>query len=197
MQKKRGQFSIDIIHCDGFVSMPATAQALYFQILASCDDEGFTSQLGMCKYMAHASDKDVETLVERKFIYRIGSNNRVTVVKHWRMNAWLNPNRADKSTFAERSLIFVKPNGNYTLDASEGTPLDQSNVNQVSDKCQSDVSQMSDKCQPRAGVRSPSQSNPYQSIPIHTNKGKALGKGGVTSGDPSTHVKEEADDDLF
>lgn len=127
MQKKRGQFSIEIIRCDGFVSMPATAQALYFQILASCDDEGFTSQLEMCKFMAKASDKDVEILVKREFIFQLGDdgdgNKTITVVKHWKMNNYFREGKADPSSFAERTNVFVKPNGNYTLDPSEGTPL--------------------------------------------------------------------------
>ena len=127
MQKKRGQFSIEIVRCDGFVSMPATAQALYFQILASCDDEGFTSQLEMCKFMAKASDKDVEILVKRRFIFQLGDdgdgNKTITVVKHWRMNNYFREGKADPSSFAERANVFVKPNGNYTLDPSEGTPL--------------------------------------------------------------------------
>lgn len=120
MQQKRGQFSLEIVHCDGFTSMPATAQALYLQILSVCDDEGFTSQLGMCKFMAHATDEDVQTLVNKEFIYLVGER-KVCVVKHWLMNTWLR--RKNSTTFEERSLVYVKANGNYTLDGNDGTAL--------------------------------------------------------------------------
>ena len=127
MQIQRFQLSKEIIHCDGFVGMPATAQALYLQICSVADDEGFTSQLDMCKFLAHASDDDVKILIDREFILQVGER-KVTVVKHWKMNAWLR--RIDKSTFSERSLVYVKAGGNYTLDPSKGTPLSQWKGNQ-------------------------------------------------------------------
>ena len=122
MQKKRGQFSLEIIHCDGFTSLPATAQALYLQILSVCDDEGFTSQLGICKFLSHATDDDVKALEGREFIYLVGER-KVCVVKHWRMNTYIHDGKVDPSTFAERALVFVNPNGNYTLDSTKGSPL--------------------------------------------------------------------------
>ena len=125
MQKMRFQLSLDIVHCDGFVAMPATAQALYVQIVSVCDDEGFTSQIELCKFLAKASDSDVRELVERDFILQVGERN-VTVVKHWKMNNYLHDGKCTPSKFAERALVYVKQNGNYTLNPEEGTPLCQS-----------------------------------------------------------------------
>lgn len=148
MQKKRGQFSIEIVRCDGFVSMPATAQALYLQILASCDDEGFTSQLEMCKFMAKASDKDVQLLIDREFILRIKKEGRtISVVKHWWLNNYIREDRIEPSSFSERSLVYVKPNGNYTLEASEGSPLPQPKKSSQPAKGRPYVSQVSAKSQ--------------------------------------------------
>ena len=144
MQKERRQLSIEIIRCDGFVSMPATAQALYLHLVMSCDDEGFTSQLRMCMFLAHANDKDVEILIKRRFILQITNDGEptVTVIKHWRKNNWINGKRIIKSEFTERSLIYVKSNGNYTLDSKEGMPLTDS---KPSDDTQSDC-QVYDEC---------------------------------------------------
>lgn len=144
MQKVRGQFSLEIIHCDGFTSMPATAQALYLQILASCDDEGFTSQIGMCKFLSHSSDDDLKQLVEKEFIFQIGN---VTVVKHWWMNNYIREDRIEPSSFSERSQVYIKANGNYTLNDSEGSPLPPPKKTSKSVKGRPYVSQMSAKSQ--------------------------------------------------
>lgn len=184
MQKYRGQFSLEIIHCDGFTSMPATAQALYFQILSVCDDEGFTSQLGICKFLSHASDEDVAILVKRRFIYQIGDdgegNPTVTVVKHWRMNTYIHDGKRNPSTFAERELVFLNVNGNYTIDPKEGTPL-KKRPNQGETECGRNVDGIkteslqttspSNKRERRKEKTqyNPTQSNPIQSIAIQNN----------------------------
>lgn len=175
MQKKRFQLSLDIVHCDGFVNAPATAQALYVQLVSVCDDEGFTSQLELCKFMAHAKDCDVEYLVNKEFIYLVGPR-KVCVIKHWRMNTWMR--NQERSTFAERSLVYVNEHGNYTLNSNEGTPLEQransgnaaneqrlsSNGTAVeqSESSRGRVAHAERPCPPNADV--PIQSNPY-----HTN----------------------------
>ena len=123
MQKKRFQLSLEIIHCDGFVEMTPSAQALYMQIVSVCDDEGFTSQLNMCKLFAHASDANVNELVEKEFIFLLGDKRKVAVVKHWWMDTYMRDAKIVQSTFAERSLVYIKANGNYTLNPEEGKPL--------------------------------------------------------------------------
>ncbi|MBQ7244609.1 MAG: hypothetical protein IJS52_10485 [Bacilli bacterium] len=182
MQQKRFQASLEIIHCDGFISMPATAQALYIQILSVCDDEGFTSQLGMCKYMAHAEDDDVKTLVDREFIILVGER-KVCLVKHWAMNVWLR--NKSKSTFAERSLVYVKPNGNYTLDSTKGTPLEQQERNSSTA-----VEQSSRGDAPTQGSAQtpPRRSNPNQSNTLHSITGQGKGR---------ADAREEDDDEPF
>ena len=167
MQQKRGQFSLEIVHCDGFTSMPATAQALYLQILSVCDDEGFTSQLGMCKFLSHSTDEDVRQLVEREFIYLVGER-KVCVVKHWLMNAWLR--KKNISTFTERSLVYIKPNGNYTLDSSAGKPLAQHmNSGPTAQQHPSHSDTPTQVSAQATGQASAHASNPIQSNPIQTN----------------------------
>ena len=122
--KERRSFSIEIVKCDGFVDMSAEAQALYLQLVMSCDDEGFTASTNVCKAFAHAGDKAEKELVDKEFILQIKANNRkVTVIKHWKTNNYFRDGKAKPSAFAERAQVYVKPNGNYTLDPSEGQPL--------------------------------------------------------------------------
>ena len=189
MQIQRFQLSKEIIHGDGFVGMPATAQALYLQICSVADDEGFTSQLDMCKFLAHASDDDVKILIDREFILQVGER-KVTVVKHWKMNAWLR--KVDRSKFEERRLIYVNKNDNYTLDSSAGVPLDEwhdSDCAAVEQQSSSD-----DAAQMRPSHSdTPTQTSARRPIPNHTkpyhtnnNTGQGLGR---------TPTREENDDD--
>lgn len=166
MQKTRRQFSVEITKCDGFIAMSAGAQALYLQLLGACDDEGFTSSIALCKYMAHATDEDEAELVRRRFIFVFESDGvKVAVIKHWRMNNWIRNERVTESSFVERSKVYVKPNGNYTLSADEGVPLDNSEaVN-----CQPDVCQVSDNPLTSNKRESKTKRKPTQSIPIQTN----------------------------
>ena len=171
MQKMRFQVSLDIVHCDGFVHMPATAQALYIQILSVCDDEGFTSQIEMCKFLAHAKDDDVKTLIEKQFIFQVGER-KVTVIKHWKMNTYLHEGKMTPSKFAERSLVYLKENGNYTLDPSEGKPLGQPILEskRSEDGMKTETSKNTLSSRDGQGARAGrAQNNPIQSNPIHNN----------------------------
>lgn len=182
MQKMRFQLSLDIVHCDGFVHMPATAQALYVQIVSVCDDEGFTSQIEMCKFLAHASDDDVKALIDKEFIFQVGERN-VTVVKHWKMNTYLHEGKMNPSKFAERALVYLKQNGNYTLNPNEGKPLGQpipeSKRNENGMKTETSLNTLSsrDGQGARAGraQNNPIQSNPIQNNPIQPNTNQVNG----------------------
>lgn len=190
MQQKRGQFSLEIVHCDGFTSMPATAQALYLQILSVCDDEGFTSQLGVCKFLSHSTDEDVQMLADKEFIFLVGER-KVCVVKHWQMNAWLR--KKNVSTFAERSLVYVKPNGNYTLDSNAGKPLVQRNNSTSTAQQQPSHGDTPTQGSVQASAHA---SNPIQSNPIHTNTLQDNTLQGIGKGHAHTH-EEGHDDELF
>lgn len=174
MQKERRSFSIEIVKCDGFVDMSAEAQALYLQLVMACDDEGFTASTNICKAFAHASDSAEQELIDRKFILQIkGESRKVTVIKHWKTNNYFRDGKAKPSTFAERAQVYVKPNGNYTLDPLEGQPL-VSKKQQPLSKRQGSMSKeqtplsesregMSASCDVRTGCADtpiPKQSNP-------------------------------------
>lgn len=210
MQKMRFQLSLDIVHCDGFVSMPATAQALYVQIVSVCDDEGFTSQIEMCKFLTHASDDDVQMLLDRGFILQVGERN-VTVVKHWKMNTYLHDGKIVPSKFSERSLVFIKPNGNYTLDSGEGRPFgpiksdDGSELERNEDGVNTETFGNTSSSRVGQGVRVPrAGSIPNHSIPLHnnpvdTNTNTLHSSTKQTSACPPTHEApyHDPDDDPF
>lgn len=119
---RRRAFSTAIVRSDAFVTMPLSAQALYFHLGMEADDEGFVNNPKIVQRMVGAAEDDLRLLIAKHFLLAFDSG--VVVIKHWRMSNYLRPDRFHASQYTEeRSLLYVKENGSYTFDASQGTPL--------------------------------------------------------------------------
>ena len=128
---ERRMFAKTIIDSDAFLDMPLSTQALYFHLSMRADDEGFINSPKKIQRMIGASDDDMKVLAAKRFIIPFESG--VVVIKHWRIHNYIRADRINETAYTEeRAMLEVKENGSYTLR--------QSNVSQLSDKCQSDVS---------------------------------------------------------
>ena len=118
MAEKR-MLSRAITEHDNFVALPPAAQALYMHLTLSADDDGFCSQISTAMYRAHAKKKDLEALVDARYLIRFPSG--VICIKHWRM---ANAGRADRYTPTvyqeEYQRLTIKGNKAYTM-ASDGS----------------------------------------------------------------------------
>lgn len=77
---KKGMFIKKIIDNDKFISMPASAQALYFHLNQGADNNGFNNQLLLAMFKAHACEDDMKQLEDKKYIIRF--KNGVMVITH-------------------------------------------------------------------------------------------------------------------
>ena len=128
-------FAKTIIDSDAFLDMPLSSQALYFHLSMRADDEGFINNPKKIKRMIGASDDDLKLLIIKNFV--IPFETGVVVIKHWRIHNYIRSDRLTKTVYKEeREQLEVKENGAYTV---------------MSDTCQSNVSQVTDKCQHRLG----------------------------------------------
>lgn len=113
MAEKR-MLSRKITENDNFVTLPATAQALYMHLNLSADDDGFCNQIETAMFRAHAKKKDLQLLLDRRYLLQFESG--VICIKHWRM---ANAGRSDRYTPTayqeEFARLTVKPNKAYTL----------------------------------------------------------------------------------
>ena len=66
---ERRMFSKTITDCDAFTSLPATAQALYFHLGISTDDDGITNKVRQAIFNAHATEKDLQILIDKRLIF--------------------------------------------------------------------------------------------------------------------------------
>lgn len=98
---------------DNFMSLSSSAQALYLHLSMSADDDGFSNQVTLSMFKAHASVQDLEALLEKRYIYQF--ENGVIVIKHWRMANALRKDRYTPTRFQEEyAQLQIKDNGSYT-----------------------------------------------------------------------------------
>jgi hypothetical protein len=99
---------------DNFMSLSASAQALYLHLSMSADDDGFCNQISASMFKAHASVQDLEALLSKRYIYQF--ENGVIVIKHWRMANALRKDRYTPTAFQEElKRLRIKENGAYTM----------------------------------------------------------------------------------
>lgn len=114
---ERRMFSKKITDGDVFTSMPPTTQCLYFHLCMSADDDGFSNNIRVSMFNAHASTDDFNTLVMKKFIIPFESG--VIVIKHWKMHNYVRCDRYNETKYLEeKSRLVLKDNGVYTMDTN-------------------------------------------------------------------------------
>ncbi|TGJ75364.1 replisome organizer [Caproiciproducens galactitolivorans] len=112
MAEKR-MFAKSIIDTDAFLSMPLSAQALYFHLCMRADDDGFVSNPRKIQRMICCSDDDLKLLIAKRYILVFDSG--VIVIKHWRIHNYIRKDTYKETLYLEeKSSLFLKPDGAYT-----------------------------------------------------------------------------------
>ena len=107
-------FSKKVTDDDDFMSLSASAQALYLHLMMSADDDGFTKQVSISMFKAHASVQDLEALLQKRYVYQF--ENGVIVIKHWRMSNALRKDRYTPTIFQdEMSQLQLTDGGVYEV----------------------------------------------------------------------------------
>lgn len=128
---QRRMFSPDITESDAFLEMPEGSQNLYFHLGMYADDDGFVGPRKIMRLIGSKED-DLKVLIAKRFL--LFFENGVVVVKHWRINNlirkdWYRPTQY----FEQAAALFVKENGAYSLDESQGKPLLDSRLRLVNE----------------------------------------------------------------
>ena len=113
MAQKR-MFDIAIVDSDLFLEMPSSSQALYFHLGMRADDEGFINNIRKLMKILGSGEDDLKILISKKFIIPFSSG--VLVIRHWKMNNYLNNTRI-KNTICveEKALLGLSENNEYLL----------------------------------------------------------------------------------
>ena len=119
---ERRMFTQKITESDAFIEMPMSSQALYFHLCMNADDDGFVKNPKSIQRLVGCNDDDLKLLIAKRFI--IPFETGVIVIKHWRMHNLLRKDRYKETVYTEeKALLFLKKDGAYTLDKSQGFPL--------------------------------------------------------------------------
>ena len=110
---ERRMFAKKIVDSDAFLDLPLSAQALYFHLGMHADDDGFLNNANRIKRTIGAHDKDLEILLEKRFLLLFPSG--VLVVKHWKMNNHIKGDRYRPTQYQEEyQRLKIKANKAYT-----------------------------------------------------------------------------------
>ena len=110
---KRRMFSQQITESDSFLDMPLSAQALYFHLGMSADDDGFVNSPKRVQRVIGANDDDLRLLIAKKFV--IAFDSGVIVIKHWKINNYIQKDRYTPTVYTdEKACLPEKPNRAYT-----------------------------------------------------------------------------------
>ena len=109
-------FSLEVIDTDLFLSMPNSAQSLYFHFGMRADDDGFVSSPKKILKFVEAKEDDLKILIAKQFIIPFESG--VVVITHWKLNNQIQKDRYKNTIYREEmALLSQNKNGVYNLDA--------------------------------------------------------------------------------
>ena len=98
MAEKR-MFAKSIVLTDAFLDMPMSARCLYFTLSMVADDDGFVGSPKSVMRQCGASQDDMKVLITKRFVLAFDSG--VIVIKHWRINNYLQKDRYNPTTYQE------------------------------------------------------------------------------------------------
>ena len=110
---ERRMFAKSIVLSDAFLDMPATARCLYFTLGMFADDDGFVGSPKGIMRQCGASVDDMNVLLAKRFVLTFESG--VIVIKHWRINNYLQSDRKKDTTYIEElETLALDSKGAYT-----------------------------------------------------------------------------------
>ena len=110
---ERRMFAKSIVLSDAFLDMPLSARCLYFTLGMLADDDGFVGSPKAIMRQCGASQDDMVVLLQKRFILAFESG--VIVIKHWRMNNYLQNDRHHGTNYVEEmATLEVTNKGAYT-----------------------------------------------------------------------------------
>ena len=110
---ERRMFAKTIVLSDAFLDMPLGARFLYMTMGMLADDDGFINAPKSIMRQTGATEDDLKVLLAKKFLIPFESG--VIVIKHWRINNYLQKDRIQPTKYQEElAELVVEDNGAYS-----------------------------------------------------------------------------------
>ena len=102
-----------VVDSDDFLDMPVSARLLYYDLGMRADDDGFVNPK-MVMRMTGASDDDLKVLLAKKYV--LGFENKVLVIRDWKINNFIRPDRYTPTIYKEYlDRLKLAENNQYQL----------------------------------------------------------------------------------
>ena len=110
---ERRMFAKSIVLSDAFLDMPMSARCLYFTLGMLADDDGFVGNPKSIMRQCGATNDDMKILLAKRYV--LGFESGIIVIKHWRMNNYLQNDRHKTTTYVEElNTLTIDEKGAYT-----------------------------------------------------------------------------------
>ena len=141
---ERRMFAKSIVLSDVFLDMPLSARCLYFTLGMLADDEGFIGSPKAIMRQCGASQDDMAILLQKRYV--LAFDNGVIVIKHWKMNNYLQKDRIKPTTYLEElSTLMLDDKGAYTEKATKNPDFDNAYTECIQDVYKMDTQSSIDK----------------------------------------------------
>lgn len=130
MAQKR-MFSLNVVDTDNFLEMPISSRLLYYELGMRADDDGFVDDWKKILLFTGLKQDDMKVLISKSFIIPFESG--VIVIRHWRLNNYLQKDRI-KPTIYQKELKQLELDNNnvYTMDTTCIHSIDKNRIDKNS-----------------------------------------------------------------
>ena len=130
MANKR-MFSLSVVDTDKFLEMPISSRLLYYELGMRADDDGFVDNWKKILLFTGLKEDDLKVLISKQFILPFESG--VIVIRHWRMNNYLQNDRTKPTIHQkEKAELFIDNNNVYNLDTDCIHSIDKNSIDKNS-----------------------------------------------------------------
>ena len=121
---QRRMFSLSVVDTDSFLSLPVSAQNLYFHFGMRADDDGFVASPKKIMSFVKSTEDDFRLLVAKGYIIPFKSG--VCVIREWKINNYIQKDRYTETRYlAEKDQIYTGFDRAYALRSSTDPPCIQ------------------------------------------------------------------------
>ena len=139
MANKR-MFSIGIIDSDQFLDMSMEARLLYYDLGMRADDDGFVNSPKKIMRITKVTDKSLDELEDKGFIFRFVSG--VLVIRHWNINNNMRKDTYHETSYTEEKAQLVLDSASIYQLRNEYVTDSSRDCNEDETECAEDVSQI-------------------------------------------------------
>ena len=130
MAQKR-MFNLNVVDTDRFLEMPITSRLLYYELGMRADDDGFVDNWKKILMFTGLKEDDLKILIAKSFIIPFESG--VIVIRHWRMNNYLQNDRTKPTIYQEElRQLGLDKNNVYNLDTQCIHSIDKNSIDKIS-----------------------------------------------------------------